>query len=106
MNWIVLEDYSQIQKALSQTEPFLVFKHSTRCSISSLVKSRFERTFNSTSIKLFYLDLLRFRSLSNQLAHDFKIKHESPQVIIIKDSTCIYHASHNSIDADVIKGKL
>ena len=106
MNWIVLEDYSQIQKALSQTEPFLVFKHSTRCSISSLVKSRFERTFNNTSIKLFYLDLLRFRSLSNQLAHDFKIKHESPQVIIIKDSKCIYHASHNSIDADVIKGKL
>ena len=106
MNWIVLEDYSQIQKALLQTEPFLVFKHSTRCSISSLVKSRFERKFNNTSIKLFYLDLLRFRSLSNQLAHDFKIKHESPQVILIKGRTCIYHVSHNAIDADVIKGKL
>ena len=106
MNWLVLEDYSQIQKALLQTEPFLVFKHSTRCSISSMVKSRFERAFDCKTIELFYLDLLRFRSLSNQLERDFKIKHESPQVMLIKGGSCIYHASHNAIDTDVIKGKL
>ena len=106
MNWIILEDYIQIQKALLQAEPFLVFKHSIRCSISSMVKHRFERAFDCINVHVYYLDLITYRSISNQLADDFKVEHQSPQILIIKNGNCIYHASHNAIDADVIKDKI
>tara|TARA_B100001121_G_C18124965_1_gene360742 strand:- start:100 stop:420 length:321 start_codon:yes stop_codon:yes gene_type:complete len=106
MNWIALEDYTQIQKALLQTEPFLVFKHSIRCSISSMVKHRFERAFDCKNVQLYFLDLITYRSISNQLADDFNVEHQSPQILLIKNGNCVYHASHNAIDADVIKDKI
>ena len=55
---------------------------------------------------MYYLDLITYRSISNQLADDFKVEHESPQILLIKNGNCIYHASHNAIDADVIKDKI
>jgi bacillithiol system protein YtxJ len=106
MNWIALTDYSQIQKALEQSEPFLVFKHSTRCSISSMAKSRFERNYELESVQAFYLDLIAYREISNQLSADFGIKHQSPQLLLIQSGTCTYNASHNSIDLEEIKAML
>lgn len=106
MNWIVLTDYSQIQKALDNSEPFLVFKHSTRCSISSMAKSRFERNFDLEGVSAFYLDLITYRSISNQLAIDFNVEHQSPQVLFIQNGVCSYNASHNAINLTDIKAKL
>ena len=106
MNWVALTDYSQIQKALENSEPFLVFKHSTRCSISSMAKSRFERTYDLEGVVAFYLDLIAYRSISNQLVTDFSIQHQSPQLLFIQEGICTYNASHNSINIDEIKEKL
>ena len=106
MNWIALEDYTQIQKALFATEPFLVFKHSTRCSISSMAKSRFERNFDLNDLQVFYLDLISYRSISDQLAVDFNVEHQSPQLLFVQKGDCTYHASHNAIDPEAIKAKL
>ena len=106
MNWIALTDYSQIQKALGNSEPFLVFKHSTRCSISGMAKSRFERTYDIQGVMAFYLDLITYRSISNQLVADFSIQHQSPQLLFIQEGICTYNASHNSINIDEIKEML
>tara|TARA_B110000438_G_C15745934_1_gene620742 strand:+ start:983 stop:1303 length:321 start_codon:yes stop_codon:yes gene_type:complete len=106
MNWIALTDYSQIQKALEQSEPFLVFKHSTRCSISSMALSRFERSYSLEAVQAFYLDLIAYRSISNQLSDEFGIEHQSPQLLFIQSGNCTYYASHNSIDLNEIKAKL
>ena len=106
MNWISLTDYSQIQKALDQSEPFLVFKHSTRCSISSMAINRFERNYNIVGVHPFYLDLIAYRSISNQLAEEFGVLHQSPQLLLIQKGNCTYHASHNSINLDEIKAML
>jgi bacillithiol system protein YtxJ len=106
MNWIALTDYSQIKKALEQSEPFLVFKHSTRCSISSMAKSRFERNFELEAVHAFYLDLIAYREISNQLAEDFGVEHQSPQLLLIQNGCCTYNASHNSIDLEEIKAML
>ena len=106
MNWIALTDDSQIQKALEQSEPFLVFKHSTRCSISSMALSRFERSFSREAVQTFYLDLITYRSISNQLSNEFGVEHQSPQLLFIQSGNCTYHASHNSIDLNEIKAKL
>ena len=106
MNWIALTDYSQIQKALENSEPFLVFKHSTRCSISGMAKSRLERTYDIQGVMAFYLDLITYRSISNQLVADFSIQHQSPQLLFIQEGICTYNASHNSINIDEIKEML
>lgn len=106
MDWIHLEDYSQIQRALENSEPFLIFKHSTRCSISSMTKNRFERNFDLEDVKVFYLDLIKYRSISNQLASDFNVHHESPQLMYIKEGRCLYHASHGAIDVNDLKASI
>ena len=80
----------------------MVFKHSTRCSISIMVLNRFEREWNNTSVNSYFLDLLNYRDVSNQIATIFEVEHQSPQVLLIKNGTCVYHASHNAIDAQAV----
>lgn len=106
MNWIALIDYSQIITLIDQSDTFLIFKHSTRCSISSMAFNRFEREFNLEQVPVFYLDLLVYRSISNQLAESFNVLHQSPQVLLIKAKVCLYNASHNAISTAAIKALL
>lgn len=100
MNWKDLNDLTQIEfiKQHSYTVPIVIFKHSTRCSISNMVKGRLERNFNPTEIEFYYLDLLQYRNISNVLAEEFNVHHESPQILLIKKGECVYDESHNGID--------
>ncbi len=99
MNWEPLSDENQLEKIKeeSKNQPVVIFKHSTRCSISSMAKGRLERESPPEGIVFYYLDLIRYRALSNKIAEDFGVWHESPQVLIIKDGACIYDESHNGI---------
>mgnify|MGYP001351081603 CR=1 FL=1 len=100
MNWINLTTMSELNKIKEdsfQNHQFL-FKHSTRCSISKMVLSRFASTNDSASLSVYLLDLLNHRDLSNQIADDFNVKHESPQLLVIKDGECCKHSSHTSIN--------
>lgn len=108
MNWIPLcssEDLEQVIH-LSQEKPQVIFKHSTRCSISSVAKSRLERAGAPSEFQFHYLDLISYRSLSNSIADRFSVEHESPQILVIKDGKCIYNESHMGIDMDEIKVQL
>ncbi|MCH2043835.1 MAG: bacillithiol system redox-active protein YtxJ [Saprospiraceae bacterium] len=89
-------------------KPVAIFKHSTRCSISSVAKRRLERSWDlpKEEIDVYYLDLIRYRSISNQIASQFAVKHESPQLILLKDGKVVHHSSHNMIDVDGIKAAL
>ena len=99
MNWINLTTTSELDKIKedSYQNPQFIFKHSTRCSISKMVLSRFDSTNDSVSLSVYLLDLLNYIDLSNQIADDFNIKHESPQLLVIKDGECYKHSSHTSI---------
>ncbi len=100
MNWINLTSEEQLHEivANSVTKPQVIFKHSTRCSISSMAKSRLERSIQPDEVDFYYLDLIRNRSISNKIAQDFKVYHESPQVLLIKNGECTYDESHSGID--------
>lgn len=104
MNWIDLQNETQLEqiKELSKTRPQVIFKHSTRCSISSMAKSRLERATQPAGIDFYYFDLIKYRSLSNKIAEVFNVNHESPQVLLIKDTICIYDESHSGISIDEI----
>lgn len=102
MTWQSLTDPAQIDalRQESHTHPVLILKHSTRCSISSTVLSRLERQWKSDEVgtlQPYYLDLIAHRAVSNAVAEQFGIRHESPQVLIIQNGECVYDASHLAI---------
>ena len=104
MNWIDLNDIEQIGKIreLSKTRPQVIFKHSTRCFISSMIKDRLERIGPPDETDFYFLDLLRFRQLSNSIAAEFSVHHQSPQILLIKNGECVYEESHEGIHMDEI----
>ena len=86
--------------------PVLIFKHSTSCSISAAAKSKLERQWPDAglgSATLYYLDLLRYRPVSNEIAEKFGIRHESPQLLLIQNGECRYDASHMGIRLSEVK---
>ena len=94
----VIEQIKTI-KELSKSETILVFKHSTRCSISSMVIKRFENLFDSSmnNIKVYYLDLLNFRAISDEVGYSFQVQHQSPQLLIIRNEVAVLNVSHYDI---------
>lgn len=102
MNWIPLttEDQLILIKEKSFSIPQVIFKHSTRCSTSSMVLNRLERADAPATIDFYYLDLLAHRNISNKIAEDFQVYHESPQVLLIRNGECVYDESHMAITMD------
>jgi bacillithiol system protein YtxJ len=106
--WQPLTQAEQLQDIVreSHEKPVLIFKHSTTCSISAAAKGKMERQWADaglTDTKLYYLDLLRFRPISAEIAQKFGIQHESPQLLLIKDGECQYNASHMGIRLSDVK---
>ena len=109
MSWTQLTDLGQLNEIidLSTTKPVLIFKHSTRCSISRMALKQFENEFDlEEKVTPYFLDLLENRSISNEIATRFDVEHQSPQLILIKDSKAIYNVSHSDIQVDDLRTKL
>ena len=103
MKWIDLKsdgEWSNVLEA-SKKAPVVVFKHSTRCSISLMAKKNLER-FWEHDIAAYYLDLIQYRAISNKISTDLDVQHQSPQLILISNGIAIYDASHSDIDADAL----
>lgn len=102
MQWILLNSDEQLETIRNNSfnKPQVIFKHSTRCSISSMAKSRLEKNAFPTNADFYYLDLIAHRTISNKVAEDFKVWHESPQVLLMKNGEVVYDESHNGIRWD------
>ena len=101
--WKNLESLAAWEEILAAPGKKLVFKHSTRCSISVFALRDFERSFDENSgIDCYFLDLLKHRDVSNAIAENTGVYHESPQVIVLNDGRVIYDASHHKIDTQTI----
>ena len=108
MNWITLKSLQQLDEIKKQSEnnPVLIFKHSTRCSTSRMSLDRLQRHWNTEEMKdvqPYFLDLLNHREISNLIADQFQVEHESPQVLVILKGKSVLDLSHFEIDYDQIK---
>lgn len=109
MNWEILTSPEQLEaiRQESASKPVMIFKHSTRCSISRMVLDRLERNWDvkdmEPRVKPYFLDLISYRQVSNQIAELFDVEHESPQVLIIRNGQSIYDNSHMGIDYQSIR---
>ncbi|MFE3849060.1 bacillithiol system redox-active protein YtxJ [Flavobacterium sp. LB3P45] len=109
INWNELTDLGQLNEiiAISNEKPVAIFKHSTRCSISRMALKQFENEFNSADkVTPYFLDLIAHRDISNAIADQFGVTHQSPQLILIKDGKAIYNVSHSDIDAEELGKKI
>ena len=88
--------------AKSQQKPQVIFKHSTRCSISAVALQRLQKAEQPSDIDFYFLDLIAHRDISNKVAQVFGVNHESPQVLLIKDGLCVFDESHLGIHMDDI----
>jgi len=104
MNWKQLTTIDQLSeiKKISSEKPQLIFKHSTRCSISAMAKSRMDRASAPDSVDFYLLDLLKYRNISGQIETDFMVTHESPQALLIVNGECVFDESHSGISMDEI----
>lgn len=96
LNWQPLANENQLENLTKTT---VLFKHSTRCGISSSVIKRFEKKAQELNgqVDFFYLDLLNFRNISGAIAEKFQVMHQSPQVVVVKNNELVAHASHYDI---------
>lgn len=106
INWKTLTSEQDLEQLIerSKTVPCVIFKHSTRCSISSMAKNRLESSWDmeEEKVEIYYLDLIQYRSVSNKIAEVFGVQHASPQALFIKDGKSLYDSSHSAIStADI-----
>lgn len=108
MQWINMSDAAQVEAIKSATGYAVIFKHSTRCSISSMAKRSFESSWDviPSETPLYFLDLISHRDISALIAETFQVHHESPQALLIKDGECILDLSHGEIAAEEIAGSI
>ncbi|WP_299224233.1 bacillithiol system redox-active protein YtxJ [uncultured Psychroserpens sp.] len=98
--WQALTDVSQLDEIekCSKTKTQVIFKHSTRCGISSMVMNQFVSMYDiDADLDLYYLDLLSHRDVSNEIGYRFQVMHQSPQLLVIKNGVTVAHASHGAI---------
>lgn len=105
--WKTIESEEDLENAVksSHDRKIAIFKHSTRCFISKTVLKNFEKEVENntpTDTDLYFLDLLAHRALSNKIAEDLEVQHQSPQLIVIKNGKAISSASHQSIELSLI----
>lgn len=107
MNWINFDQADQIRRIEEESHktPCLIFKHSTRCSISSIAKFRLEKewVFSDHEMVPYFLDLIEHRQISNAVAEQFEVHHESPQIILVWKGEVLLDASHLDISVGEIK---
>lgn len=100
--WIALSNLEQLNQIeqKSNTKAQLIFKYSTRCGISRMVMNQFISNYNYSEYQfdLYYLDLLSYRDVSNEVGYKFQVIHASPQLLVIKNGVVVAHASHGAIN--------
>jgi len=110
MDWKTLDSAAQLVqiKEDSFTKPVMIFKHSTTCGISAFAKQKLEDNwdFSPEEFDFYYLDLLTYRPISNQIRDDFGVTHQSPQIILIKDGKAVFDTSHHQINSQAIRKSL
>lgn len=104
MNWIPLTSLAQLDEIAQAQSTQVIFKHSTRCPVSSMAKRTVEYNWDELpqDTNVYLLDLIQYRDISNTIAGRWKVEHQSPQVLVVKGEDCVYNASHESINVEDI----
>ncbi|MFM7022479.1 MAG: bacillithiol system redox-active protein YtxJ [Flavobacteriales bacterium] len=106
--WKFFTNADQLNELIeaSTRKPVLIYKHSSRCSTSLMAKRIIEQEYEgeiTDKLIIYFLDILEYRNISNDVELRFGVQHESPQILLIKDGKCVFHASHEDCSLEKIK---
>lgn len=104
--WKIIFSESDWEAAIKESfvRTVVVFKHSTRCFISKTVLKNFEKEISTTDrdISFYFLDLLAHRAISDKIAEEMNVPHQSPQIIVLRNGKAVNSASHQSISLSIV----
>ncbi len=115
MNSIVklknVEQWEEIRNELSPADELIIFKYSPVCSISAMVEQDFNLWYSKlpdeSKLKFVKVNVIEAKDVSRKIAEDLEVKHESPQLIWLKNKSEIkWAASHFDITIDELKARL
>ena len=110
VGWKRLESLEDLDGVIARSHerPVAIFKHSTTCGISAMVKDQLFGGWDLPieDVEMYYLDLLAKRPISNEVAARLGVVHQSPQIILIKDGKAIFNKSHHAISVQGVKQAL
>lgn len=109
IDWKNIKTTDQYEDLIQESfnKPLIIFKHSHSCAISSMALTRFEKDIHSTTeINLTIVNVRADRKVSNYIAEQLSVTHESPQLLLIKNGEVLYHASHFNINTEIVLSKL
>ncbi len=105
-DWIHLSEPGQLSGLVAESNsiPVIIYKHSSRCGLSFMTENKLEEGWDvlQPKVKLYFLDLIRYREVSTAVAERFNVRHQSPQILIIKNGICVYNTSHHKINVNTI----
>lgn len=104
--WNYIESEEDLKAATEKSfeKKVVIFKHSTSCYISKMVLKSFEKEVGNSDkdVAYYFLDLIKYRPISNQIAANLGVTHQSPQMIVLVDGKAVENASHQSISVNLI----
>jgi bacillithiol system protein YtxJ len=107
MNWKHLTSIVDLDEAISASSDSIVilFKHSTRCSISRMALKMLEMGWDESlsGVSAYHLDLLNHRDISAAIAEKLNVEHQSPQMLVLRGGAVLEFANHSNISSDVVK---
>lgn len=93
----------QVQDLLHLHQAHIVFKHSPQCGLSLLAHAEVERyVANRDALPVTLVDVIAQRSLSQLVAETTAVRHESPQVLVVRDGVVQWHASHRGVTVEAL----
>ena len=106
MKWNSLSSIEELNELIQKhyESIIVIFKHSTRCSVSSMALNRIHSAPDNTYF--FIIDVIKQRDLSNDIAKHFNIVHQSPQALLIHQGKCEYKSSHFEISPKTIESQI
>jgi len=102
MEFKPLQTAEQLEKISSSDVSNIIFKHNTTCPISRSVKRKLEEDEDlvPSETPAFILDLNSHRDISDAVAANFEVEHESPQLLLVKNGKCLYNQSLYNISPE------
>jgi bacillithiol system protein YtxJ len=107
--WVEIKDIPFLNKVLEQSSEtnlngILLYKHSTRCPISVMAKMRLEAGWDfPDDVPTYIVNVVENREVSNKIEKITGVKHESPQLLLLKNKEVLYHVSHGAIQVNQLK---
>ncbi|UHA74069.1 bacillithiol system redox-active protein YtxJ [Paenibacillus sp. 481] len=106
-----IQTLEQLQTIIAEShqQPVVLFKHSTRCPVSSQADEEMDsvvKDFADKGIVFGKILVVEERPVSLECAEQLGIKHESPQVLLLQQGNVIWHDSHYAIRYDKVSEKL